>query len=256
MSNKLPPLTSLKNPLVKHLIRLRTETGYRNATGCLVLEGLKPIGEIPESIIKVYYTSEYFEFADRLNVERQEVTLEILRKVSGMKNPEGIIAEVHMPPTADRPEGDRVVVFDGVADPGNMGTLMRTALAFGWHSVYFLPGCCDPFNEKVLRSARGAHFKMHLSKGNASRLRDWVQETDAEALAADFQGSPPELLAPSGQRVLVLGNEARGIGKDVTSFCSSVTLPMSGEMESLNVAVAGGILLYTLSRDPTLSSES
>jgi len=121
-------------------------------------------------------------------------------------------------------------------------------LRWGGTLSFFLPGGCDPFNEKVLRAARGAHFKIALARGTTEDLRLWVESNHVQPLAADLHGIAPEKIPLETKRVLVLGNEAQGISKAVKEFCTPVTILMPGEMESLNVAVAGGILLYMLSR--------
>lgn len=239
-------ITSLQHPLVKHLVKLRTDSGYRHEHQALVLEGLKPILELRSYTTKILYTPEYAEQAASLKGEKWEVTESILHKISGMPAPEGILAEIRMPPFAPLGSAKRVLALDEISDPGNLGTLLRTALAMGWDAVYLLPGCCDPYNEKALRAGRGAHFKMALVKGTTKQLQEWMVQTGAQALVADLKGSRPESVDEASNRVLVLGNEARGASSEILRFCKPVAIPMPGEMESLNVAVAGGILLYLL----------
>lgn len=239
-------LTSLQHPLIKHFVKLRADSAYRYESQSLVIEGLKPIQEIEPHLIRILYTPAYAYFADPFTCEKWEVTDAILSKISGMVSPEGIIAEVQLPAFESLDKAHRVLALDGINDPGNMGTLVRTALALGWDAVYFLPGSCDPFNEKALRAARGAHFKMTLARGNVDRLQQWVQRYQVLSLVADIKGEVPEKIATSERRLLVLGNESRGASDAIRQFCQPITIPMPGEMESLNVAVAGGILLYLL----------
>jgi TrmH family RNA methyltransferase len=240
-------ITSLQHPLVKHLVKLRTDNSYRQEQHTLVLEGVKPVQEVSHAIIKLFYTPAYASFAETLGGEKWQITEDVLRKISGMSSPEGFIAEVKMPPFVALEGACQVLGLDGMSDPGNVGTLLRTALALGWDTVYFLPGSCDPFNEKALRAARGAHFKLKLAKGSAETLEQWVKAEKGQALVAELKGVDPETITRGSKCVLVLGNEAHGASEKVQQFCTSVTIPMPGEMESLNVAVAGGILLYLLS---------
>lgn len=240
-------LTSLQHPLVKHLVKLRTDSAYRHEHQALVLEGMKPIQEVSSLVTKILFTPAYASFASSFASEKWQVTEAIIHKISGMASPEGIIAEIHMPPFVSLDKAKQVLALDGVSDPGNMGTLLRTALALGWDAVYFLPGSCDPFNEKALRAARGAHFKLALAKGTAEQLQQWAQKEKIQPLVADLQGTEPDNVSVASRRLLVLGNEAHGASEAIRQFCQPVTIPMPGEMESLNVAVAGGILLYLLS---------
>ncbi len=240
-------ITSLQHPLVKHFVKLRTDHDYRYEHQALVFEGLKPIQEVSSLITKVLYTSNYASVALSIPGEKWQITDAVLRKISGMTSPEGMIAEIRMPAFVSLDKTKQVLALDGISDPGNLGTLLRTALALGWETVYFLPGCCDPFNEKTLRAARGAHFKLTLARGSAEELQQWVQIEKAQALVADLKGKAPHSIPAASQRLLVLGNEAHGASLAVKNFCQPVTIPMPGEMESLNVAIAGGILLYLLS---------
>lgn len=244
---QLRSLNSLQHPLVKHLVKLRTESAYRREHQAVILEGLKPIQEVSDSVSKLLYTPAYASFACSIAGEKWQVTEAILHKISGMTSPEGILAEVRMPPFVSLDKFKQVLALDGISDPGNMGTLLRTALALGWEAAYFLPGSCDPFNEKALRAARGAHFKLALAKGTAEQLHQWIRVKDVQSLVADFEGKAPENISIASHRLLVLGNEAHGASAAIRQFCQPVTIPMPGEMESLNVAVAGGILLYLLS---------
>jgi len=239
-------LTSLQHPLVKHLVRLRTDHAYRHAHQCLLLEGLKPIQEIPVAIHKILYTSAYASYASSMRGEKWHIEEKLLHKISGMRSPEGILAEVQMPSFVSLNKMKQLLALDGVSDPGNTGTLLRTAVALGWDGAYFLPGSCDPFNEKALRASRGAHFKLALAKGTVDELHQWVKEEDVQPLVADIKGKLAETIFPPLRRLLVLGNEAHGASEAIRSFCAPVTIPMQGSMQSLNVAVAGGILLYLL----------
>lgn len=244
--NESRMIASLQHPLVKHLVKLRTDSDYRHVHKALMLEGLKPIQEA-SGIIKLFYTPAYAPFVPSISGEKWQVTEAVLDKMSGMKSPEGIVAEIQMPSWKSLDHTKQVLALDGISDPGNMGTLLRTALAFGWDMVYILPGSCDPFNEKVLRAARGAHFKLALGRGTAEQLQQWVETNNVQALVADLKGTSPEDIPRASQRVLVMGNEAHGPSTPIRLFCKPVAISMSAEIESLNVAIAGGILLYLLS---------
>ena len=245
-------LTSLQHPLVKHFVKLRVDPAYRSLHQTLLIEGLKPIQELSPFVVRVLYTPSYTSVVLRISGEKWEVTEAMVHKISALSSPEGIVAEVRMPSFIPLGAVSRVLALDGVSDPGNMGVLLRTALALGWQQVYLLPGCCDPFNEKVLRTARGAHFRLALSKGSVDALHRWVKAEKVQALVADLRGTPPDQVTVADRRLLVLGNEAHGASEVIGHFCAPVAIPMPGDMESLNVAVAGGILLYLLMETSSL----
>lgn len=241
-------ISSLQHPLVKHLVKLRTSSSYRDETKTCLLEGSKIIQEVT-NVNKILYTSAYSDFVSKFKCEKWLVTEAILHKISGVIAPEGIIAEVSMPKFSEIENVNSVLALDGISDPGNLGTLLRTALALGWTMVYFLPGCCDPFNDKSMRAARGAHFKIQMGSGTIQDLENWVKSksVDVQALVADLEGISLTSVEKASRRLLILSNEAHGPSTELYRFCQKVTIPMTGKMESLNVAVAGGILLYHLS---------
>jgi len=140
----------------------------------------------------------------------------------------------------------RVLVLDGVADPGNLGTLLRTALALGWEGAYLLQNCCDPYNDKALRAAMGATFRLPLRMGTASTLQQLAEEEDWRCWVADLKGESPESVPTQQKIALILGSEAHGVSEACRRLGRAVAIPMPGSMESLNVSTAGAILLYLL----------
>lgn len=238
-------INSLQNPLVKHLVKLRQESDYRNEQSLLVIEGLKPILEVLPWIKKIFYSD--IKFLPQIQApEIYKVSDAVMKKISGMTSPEGILAEVEMPKYHSLKGKNDILAFDGINDPGNLGTLMRTALALGWEGIFLLPNCCDPYNEKVIRAARGAQFRLSLYKGTIADLKRLILENNLSPYVADLEGMKPEEISKQKRTLLVLGNEAQGASQEIISLCSKVTIPMPGDMESLNVAVAGGILMYVL----------
>lgn len=241
-------ITSLQHPIVKHFVKLRQNTDYRWDHQSVVVEGIKPVKEVSLSQ-QVKRILAYDDTYLPPGISAEEILIVndgIMKKVSGMQTPEGILAEVAMPKPASLKGMRYLIAFDRVSDPGNLGTLMRTALALGWEGAFLLPESCDPFNEKALRAARGATFRLPMAAGDWKDLKKLIEENKLEPVVADLQGiSIKEFKAEKGI-LLVLGNEAQGISQEAEKMCQKVTIPMPGEMESLNVAVAGGILMYAL----------
>lgn len=171
----------------------------------------------------------------------------------------------------------RLLVLEGVQDPGNLGTLLRCAAAFGWDAVWLLPGCCDPFNDKALRASRGAGLQVPLAAGPLQELLQAVKQHDMLLLAAEPEpekqhqqqgssstnpaGSPAAACASRESTAelwlsanlhkrpvcLVLGTEGAGLSEAVLQHAAPIAVPMTGHMESLNVGVAGAILMFALS---------
>ena len=175
----------------------------------------------------------------------------IIKQISDSLNDQGIIALAPIPiykKYKDPPQ--RSIYLDGISDPGNMGTLLRTAAWFGIKSVYCSTECVDPFNSKVVRSAMGAHFYFsHFESITAESIISDFTKFGIEVLGADMEGDSIDSLNIPDTKgwILVLGNEAHGISKSTRGLVTTmVTIPGVKGIESLNVSIAGGILLHTL----------
>lgn len=241
-------LTSPHNPLIKHLLKLKTDKKYRTASQTLLLEGKILVNEY-----LARHTPIHVLLTDPSLLTRPvnpqlilQITPGLLNKLSDVKTPEGILAEVPLPPEGNFDSVRRLLAFDGISDPGNMGTLLRTALAFGWEGVFLLENSCDPFSSKALRAAKGATFYLPLRSGNWDALEKIVKKNGLNPVAADIAGTPADSLKVKSNILLVLGNESSGLSPETKSRCQIITLPMPGNTESLNVSVAGGILMYLL----------
>ncbi|MQM00516.1 hypothetical protein Taro_033256, partial [Colocasia esculenta] len=145
-------------------------------------------------------------------------------------------------------------------DPGNLGTLLRSTMAFKWDGVFLLPSCCDPFNDKALRAARGASFQLTIIAGDWVHLEDLRDKFQMKMLAAhpeninetSFDRSSLILSQKLAESLadtplcLTLGSEGHGLSQQAMCSSELVHIPMVGHFESLNVAVAGGIFLFIL----------
>lgn len=244
-------ISSLTHPVVKHLISLRDDAAYRNICNSVMVQGKKVVNELVHSNqARLVVASDAALVPSQLQADEVIIANDaVLAKISGVMVPEGIVAEVARPPWSSLEGLTKVVALDGVSDPGNMGTLIRSAWALGWQGMFIVEGSCDPYNNKALRSAMGATFHLPLAKGSWTELQHLVVERRWTALAADLEGAPVDQIAPSPGILLVLGAESHGISPIARNFCRAVTVPMIAEAESLNVAVAGGILMYVLGQN-------
>lgn len=142
-----------------------------------------------------------------------------------------------------------VLALDAVQDPGNLGTLARSAAAFGCDALLCLPGTVDPWNPKAVRASAGALFRVPVVSTSLAATAEWLAAGGFTVLGADAAGQPVEEVELSARVALVVGNEGAGLGDGARALCSRlVSVRMSGGAESLNVAVATGILLYLITR--------
>ena len=173
-----------------------------------------------------------------------------LVELAATEHPQGVVAVYQpsdwsldqMAPAAGRP----LVILDGVQDPGNVGTIARTALAFGASGLVALPGTVDLANPKVVRGAAGALFRLPHLQADQVAVLDWLRRHAVPLWATAMDGEPPGA-APGTPVALVLGNEGAGMQHDLLAAASRrVRIPIRPEAESLNVAIAAGILLHHL----------
>ena len=180
-----------------------------------------------------------------------------IERVCDSQNNQGVVAVMHLPeykPLKDLPRYS--LYLDDISDPGNMGTLLRTAAWFGINSVFLSPNCVDPLSSKVLRSAMGAHFHIkNLITTSPYDLFEKYTNAGYAVLGSDMNGKSLKNLQIDLDKgwILILGSEAHGMHHTIQSHITySISIPGFGGMESLNVAVAGGILLHSLTESMRL----
>ncbi len=239
-------ISSLQHPLVKHLVKLRQDRDYRYECRRVLLSGTKLIKELSTQFhFRTLFVQEGTAFsanADQLFY----TTPQILKKVTGLENPEPIAAEIDMPMPQDLSTAHFLLILDGVSDPGNLGTLLRTAKALGWDGAFLTPGSTDPFNEKAVRAAKGATFTLPWRSGTWEELTALLQTRKMTLLAADVSGEDLAACKAATPLALALGNEAHGLAPQLKEKAKLIAIPMRGRMESLNVATAGAIFMYEL----------
>lgn len=237
-------LSSSQNPLIKRLQRLVKDKEAREQAGRVVVAGENLLRDLVRTQrLRTVLVSDP-RLAEALPADEQYlVSPELLSKVAGVRSLSTCVAELDLPPASSLADASRVLVLDRVSDPGNLGTLLRSAEAFGWDAVFYLDGCCDPFNDKALRAAKGATFRLPYGRGCLEELQQMGKGT---ALLADLEGEAPEAIATELPVLLIMSSEAHGVRPELRERCKAVSLPMSEGVDSLNVAVAGGILMYVL----------
>ncbi len=246
-------ITSLKNPKITVWKSLKDRKGRRE-TGCFLVEGRKMTEEALASAFQVEAVLVDADRADEFrlpsHIPTYTMPAHVLAAVCDTKTPQGVAAVVRM---ADVPlTGKRLVAMDGVQDPGNVGTIIRTADAAGFDGVLLSAQCADAFSPKVLRATMGSVFRMgiRVTDDLPGLLAQQVQES-AAVLSSQLDGEPFYRMHPVGDRfVLVIGSEGNGVTDAVKAVATHrVKLPMRGGAESLNAAVAAGIMMYELTRN-------
>jgi len=228
-------ITSLHHPLVKKCVGLRTDKEVRDHSKTVFLIGEKMVRELSQVVeIQTLITKDPSTIKAQ---ERYVVTEAVLKKMTGLPAPDGFAAIAPLPEPQVLKNFSRLLILDRIQDPGNLGTLLRTAFALNWDGVVFTPGTVDPFNDKALRASKGALFSLPYSYElpNVKPLYIYLADLDGTPLAKTKFQTP---------LALVLSNEGAGPDARFEKEAQKISIPMHNRVESLNVAMSGAILLY------------
>lgn len=232
----LTEILSLRHPFVKECVDLRLEKSARVESGSVLLIGEKMVRELSSKIdLKAVIT----ERPDSIKAQKKVlVTPEIMKKITGVLSPDGFAAIAPLPLPQPLTGCQRLLILDRIADPGNLGTLLRTALALNWDGVLLTPGTVDPFNDKALRASRGALFSLPYSYE--------TPDLPANIYLADLEGTPLSQTRATPPFALILSHEGSGPSPWAEKIGEKVCIPMQNGVESLNVAASGSIFLYAM----------
>ena len=238
---------------IKQIASLRQQK-FRKELGLFVVEGRKMVEELLHSDFDTVglYATEAF-LADYPAFARAEIASEVqMQQISGLDTPPGILAVVRIPKQGDIKTSSRLVLaLDGIANPGNMGTLIRTAEWFGIHDVVCSMDCVELWNPKVVQATMGSLFRVKVWK---TELPEYLKLAKAEGKAvygALLEGENLFQMTEKPEGILVIGSESHGIRAEVLPCITHpVTIPRAGGSvtESLNAAVAGGILIAEMTK--------
>ncbi|MFU8786452.1 MAG: TrmH family RNA methyltransferase [Candidatus Izemoplasmataceae bacterium] len=230
-------ITSVDNPTIKKLAKFQQKK-YRDLEKKFIVEGEHLVLEALKAnvISEVYSTIDHPKFRHATKVADH-----VMKKITDTKNPPKIIALCHQKISTNI--SDKVLILEHIQDPGNLGTLLRSALAFGFETIV-LDQTVDPYNPKVLRGTQGAIFKLSLLFEDTVSFKE--KNKKHTLYATHVKDKKSSLSKPIPPFALILGNEGQGL-KDETIAIADYTISIPTEtVESLNVAIAGSILMHTL----------
>lgn len=253
-------ITSVANPQVKELLQLQKKSKVRNEKGIFVVEGTKMFREAPKSRIEKVYISESFYEKKSQELDFDGLKVEVLSDkvfshVSDTKTPQGILCLVKQKETrfSDMVEGDNpfLMVLDNLQDPGNLGTIIRTAEGAGVTGIIMSRDTVDVYNPKTIRSTMGSVYRMPLLyEDDILGLLDKLKNSGITTYAAHLEGRNhyDEENYRKGCAFLI-GNEGNGLRPEVSEKAEVwIKIPMHGQVESLNAAIASSILMYEANR--------
>jgi TrmH family RNA methyltransferase len=259
-------ITSLTNHTVKAVraLHMRKE---REATGAFLAEGLKFIGEALDQgrapkMLLVGMEARPHPLLDRAKAETLKaggeivvVTHPILEKISRRENPQtvlGVFEQAYTPLSAIRPESAPAwVALEQVRDPGNLGTIIRTADAAGCGGVILIGDCVDPFSVEAVRATMGSVFAVAIAKASTTEFLSWRETWPGSVVGTRLDATVDHRRAAYAKPSLILmGNEQAGLTDALAAACDvNVKIPMRGRADSLNLAIATGVMVYAVTDD-------
>lgn len=238
-------IKSTSNPYIQHLIKLRQDKSYRQEKNLCLIVGNKIVKEVAKKHKLVSLISSDTEI-DLSHENKIIVTDEIMKKITSLPSPENLAAEVNLPPQKEISKEKYLLVLDKIKDPGNLGTLIRTAHGLGWDGVIITKDSVDPFNDKALRSAKGSTFFIPIFFISTEEIKKLIEEKKFVPYLADLEGKNLSSYTFSKPLLLILSSESHGIGNWTKPIKNRVTIPLVKDIDSLNVAISGGILMYEI----------
>jgi TrmH family RNA methyltransferase len=238
-------ITSVNNEYIKFLSKLKDKK-TRNQEQKFIVEGF----HLVEEAYKANILLEVLTLDENINYKNIETTLvnkSIIEKLSTTKNPQEIIGICKINPIKEI-EGNKFLLLDNINDPGNMGTLIRSSLGFGIDTIVISNDSVDVFNEKVIRASQGAIFNVNIVYADLLTVIEKLKAQSVKVIGTSLESSVDlKEVGKLEKYAIILGNEANGVKKEILNETdTNVRIKMDSKLESLNVAVAGSIIMYYL----------
>ena len=242
-------ITSVSNDRIKEYIKLK-EKKYRKLKGLFIVEG----EHLVEEAYKKGLLTELILLKDTdidIDVPKVFVTREIINKITDLETSPNILGICKII-ESNKLEGDRFVLLDNVQDPGNLGTIIRSAKAFNVDTLVLSKDTVDMYNPKVIRATQGIMFHLNIVVADLELVINELKKRNIRVFGTDVENGMLPSSIPSSNKekfALVMGNEGNGVKSNIKDMCDdNLYIKMNDEVESLNVAVATSIILYELSR--------
>ena len=240
-------ITSLQNETIKEIMKLKQKK-YRDELGLFLIEGYHLLEEAKKvNCIDTIITTQ----DESYNELTLLVSTHVMSKLAFTKTPQPVMAICHQPKNQQLMiDGQRFLLLDRVQDPGNVGTMIRTALAFGYDQVIMSENCVDLYNDKVIRSTQGAMFQMNICIMNLKEAIIELQNHGVKVYGTCLQNAS-SINSYSSQKAMafVMGNEGQGISQEILDLCDERLYIPIQSIESLNVGVAAGITMYHFQKE-------
>ena len=238
-------ITSVNNKTIKELAKLHTKK-YRDESKFFLVEGDHLVNEAykKNQLVEIYALEDY---QDNLDIKTTYVTKEVMKKLSNQVSISNVVgvARKFFPLTY----GKRLIVLDNLQDPGNLGTIIRSAASFNFDTVVLSENSVDLYNDKVIRASEGMIFNVDVLKYNLDTLIDELKARNYDIYTTDVNGGTNVCDVEFSEKfAIIIGNEGNGVGEISKKADYKIYIPMNKKCESLNAAVASSIIMYEISK--------
>lgn len=251
-------INSLQNETIKYFTKLNDKS-FRKQEQKFIVEGKHLVEEaLKTSLVETIISSDASYLNKVEGVEKYLVNDNIIKKMSNTKNPQNVLGIVKMFDTSEKVieeelknKKSSLVMFDDINDPGNLGTLIRTSAALGYNGIILSNTSVDIYNDKTVRASQGSIFKTKIVYTDLKNVIQKLKKNNYTLIGTSLKHSVKLEDAPRKDKfVICLGNEARGISEQVLDLMdTNIKLTMHNDVESLNVMVAGSIIMYELAKN-------
>lgn len=236
-------ITSLDNKKIKEINKLKTKK-YRDEVNKFIIETPNLIKEAYQKgyLLEVYT----YDYDISLDVDTYEVTKEVMDKIKIINTSKvlGICKKIN----SNLNLGDKILLLDGIQDPGNLGTIIRSAVGFNIDTIVLSNTCCDIYNDKVLRATEGAIFKINIIRDDLKEIIKKIKEKNINVYGTDVINGTDVRNINDSKYAVIIGSEGNGITKEIKELCDKNIYIKTNNIESLNAGVATSIILYELNK--------
>ena len=248
-------ITSRTNALMTHVRKLAASASYRRKSGQFLCDGYKLLQEarLWNAAVTTIIFSDEVEMPEADGKTRLvQVPADVMKSIAPSETPQGVLflCEMAQAPLPERLTGNHYVVLDGVQDPGNVGTILRTADAFDCDGMFLTEGCADLYNVKTVRATMGAVFRRPVWRCTAAEIKALLAASQIPLYGAALRDDTVDARSVDYSRAaLAIGSEGQGLSRELLDLCTlTLKLPMSVHCESLNAAAAAAALLWEMGR--------
>jgi len=239
--------TSLENEKIKDIKKLNIKK-YRDQSNLFIIEGEHLVIEaFKKGILKTLIIEENVDFV--LDIDTMKVTREIIKYITELETPQNIMG-ICKKQEENNDLGNKIILLDDIQDPGNLGTIIRSAVAFNIDTIVLSNLSVDLYNPKVVRSTQGMMFNINIVKRDIIETIEYIKEKNIKILGTKVtDGKSLKRLDKLDNFAIIMGNEGNGVKKEILDLCDEyLYIDMNSKCESLNVAVATSIILYELDK--------